>query len=153
MRKTETKAIDGITLTVQQLPAMRALKLMHRLARSVGPAMLRALSGVDLGTAQASPGGLMSRVKLDDVATGLQSALAAFSEADLEALVKELFETTMVDRGGQTMPLLPVFDDVFQGAPLTILKAVRFALEVNFGNFFAAFQGASLAMRAPKSET
>lgn len=144
MREAQSRTIDGITITVQQLPAMRAMKLAHRLGKSLGPGLLRGLSGVDLTKGAAA----VSSVDVGSLAPAVEAAFDRFSEEDLERLVRELFETATVQLDGRTAPMLPVFDATFQGKTSTVFKAIKFALEVNYQDFFGALLGAVGAGKA-----
>lgn len=131
MRESRSQDIDGLTFTVTQLPAMRSVLLLHKLAKAAGPGILKALGGG--GLLQQDVGGLSDAVA---------SAFDRFSGADLESLVRELFETTTVTLPeGRTAPLMPVFNEVLAGKPGTVLKALRFALSVNYSDFWGAALG------------
>lgn len=135
MRESQSKTIDGLTFTVGQLPAMRAVKLMHRLARAVGPAMLKSLAGANVASVKDIAN---LDLNLGDAADGVAMMFDKFTENDLEALIRELFETATVVHNGNTVPLMPVFDHVMQGRAGTVMKAVKFALEVNYQDFLGA---------------
>jgi hypothetical protein len=142
MRETKSQEIDGITFHVQQLPAMRAMKLMHKLVKAVGPAMLKAL-GEDPAAAKAG----LASMNVSALAEGASILFENFSDADLEALIRTLFETAFVTVDGQKMQLMPVFDDKLSGRPGTVLKGLKFALEVNYSDFFGEFLAGVGALR------
>jgi hypothetical protein len=127
MIEPREKEIDGIKFTVRQLPAMKALRMLNRLTRTVGPAV-----------ASLGAGGL-------DMAS-LPEALAKLgeklSDAELESITRELLADTTfqpVD-GGPGGELMKVFDQTLAGRPETTLKLLAFALEANFANFFGDLQ-------------
>ena len=146
MRKSQTKTIDGMTFTVQALPAMRQLRLK--------PRILDALAAPASKIAAAFGGSLASTdvAALGDALTALCQKL---TPAEYEALTRELLETTTVQHDGQTLPLMPVFDDVMCGRTLTVDKLLLFALEVNYGDFFAAGRAAFATARlvSPSKES
>jgi len=121
MQRTETRVFDDLAITVQQLPAMRAVKLSRRLIQIAAPAVtaLKDLS------ADASVLG-----------EAISNALAEFSEKDLEALIKDLLETATVEQEGKIAKVMPLFDELFRGKVFTLYKVLAFALEVNFADFF-----------------
>ena len=146
-RAQKEKTIDGLTFTVQQLPAMRALKLMHKLAKTIGPAMLKALSGAPSTGAPIKVG----NINVAELADGVALLFDRLSEADVESIMRELFETTMVTENGQTFQLMPVFDNVLAGKMSTLFKAVQFALEVNYRDFLPALLASAQAVQAAPS--
>lgn len=131
-RKSESKAFDDLEVTVQQLPATRAMRLSRRLAKVAAPA-ISALQGLAKGSVLDADVGVIGKA--------LAEALEQFSEADLDSLIKELLETATVKIAGKTAPLLPVLDDVLAGRTFTLYKILAFALAVNFADFFEALRG------------
>ncbi len=138
-RKSESKGIDGIEFTVTQLPAMRSMKLMHKLARALGPAMAKA----------AGAGTQLGQQDIASFGEAAQAAFDRFSAEDLEALIKELFETATMTLDGNTVPIMPVFNDALAGKPGTILKALQFALEVNYSDFLGGLLASVGALKGP----
>lgn len=136
MRTSTTKTIDGVTVTVQQLPGMRGVRMLHRLTKAVGPALAASLVGFksvkslkDLGNADvgAIVGGLGDAV---------QKLFDNLTEAELEQLITDLLEGALVELEGQTIPLTrPIFDKVMTGRAHVALGFTVFAIEVNYGNF------------------
>lgn len=145
-RASRSRMIDGLTFTVQQLPATRGLLLFHKLLRCVGPSILRSL-----GTGKLSLD--LKSLNLASVGDALERVLEKFSAEDLDAMRRDLFETATVTEGAQTLPLAQVFEEAMAGRPFTTLKALQFALEVNFESFFGVLQGAVAAQEASQSKT
>lgn len=131
-RATQSQDIDGTMFAVSQLPAMRSMRLMHRLAKAVGPALLKAAGGKAVS---------LKELDLSNAGEAAQMLFETFSENDFETLIRELLESATVEHEGRTIPLMPVFDVVMAGKPGTILKLLKFALEVNYGSFFGGFLG------------
>lgn len=135
MRKQQTKTIDGMTFTVQQLPAMRAQRLKPRIVSILaGPA---AKIGTVLGGARR-----LEDLDLGALAGAFDALAGKLSPDEYEAVTRELLETTLVQQGPNLIPLLPVFDDIMAGRTLTVDKLLLFAVEVNYGDFFDALRGA-----------
>jgi hypothetical protein len=113
----QIKVIDGVTFQVQQLPAMRATKLLVRLGKILGPAA----------------------VAVDDVALGIQKLFDGLDPELLEDLIKSLFDGVQVAdpeiTKGKLTPVMPVFDLLFMGRMGLLFQALKFALEVNYGSF------------------
>ena len=137
MLKIESRFFEGVgDVSVQQLPAMRAVKLSRRLIQVAAPAVA-ALKDL---TADASV--------LGDAIAG---ALAEFSEKDLEALIKDLLETATVEQDGKLAKVMPLFDSLFGGKIFTLYKVLAFALEVNFADFFEPLRALNVKSDAEES--
>lgn len=130
MRESKSKDIDGLLLTVQQLPAMRSTLLMHKLGKAVGPALAKMVSGKGVTS--------LADMDLGGIADGVQMLFDRFSADDLSSLMKELFESSTLEVNGNTFPMMKVFDNEFAGKPGAVLTAIQFALEVNYGDFLGA---------------
>src|SRR6185295_19587028 len=140
MREIDSREIDGVTFRVQQLPVKRAIKLMHKLARAGVPALLKAVGGSDLKKLSLSDLDLSS---LGDAATML---FDRFSEQDLDQVMQELLEGATLEFEGKELPALKSLDVALRGKPLTLMKGLGFALEVNFGDFLPALLAAGGAL-------
>lgn len=154
MRESKTKEIDGLIFTVQQMPVKRSIKLMHRLARAGLPALLKAVGPAKLeGMGDGGLKGLLESLDLSSFGDAATMLFDKFHEADLDHAMAELFEGSTVESGGNLLPVLKAFD-VSITQPGTVLKALGFALEVNYGDFSGAFLAAAgtlEAKAAPKS--
>src|SRR4029077_4459958 len=64
MLEPQTREIDGLSLTVTQLPAMRALKLLHKILKAVAPAGAKAASGGSLSLKTLSLNSLADAAEL-----------------------------------------------------------------------------------------
>lgn len=137
MQTKQSKTIDGLVFTVQMLPAMRATLMVVRLGKLLGVPLLKSLSGVQAGGKGAS----LKNLDVGQLAQGVDELFGRLSEAEVEELFKIFFETALVKKEGKEFPLLPNFDSALMGKPFTAFKALKFALEVNFGDFFAALPG------------
>src|SRR5579859_3153297 len=124
MIEPRTKEINGVAFTVRQLPAMRALRMLNRLARTIGPAM-------------ASLGASGGTFDFESLATALAKLGDKLTDQELEGITRELLEGTTFQPsdGSPGGALLPQFDVALQGKPDVTLKLLAFALEANYGNF------------------
>lgn len=127
MRETGEKMIQTVNgerlVVVQQLPAMKAFKLLARLGRSVGPALALFAKGDD------------------GIEQGVRILFERVTPEELEGVTRELLAGAQIempgdDGGPVRVDLLKVFDREFQGEMGSILAVVVHALSVNYANFF-----------------
>ena len=134
MRTRERKTLSEspeVQIEVQQLDAMRSLRLLHRLTKIVAPAVARMSGGKSL-------------MEMDVGALGgaADALFANFSEQDLEEITKTLLADSVVRADSREIPCYPVgFNLAFDGHPDLLLKALLFALEVNYKDLFASARG------------
>lgn len=135
--KTEARDIDGLHVTCSQLPAMRSYSVFTRLGKVLGPA-IGALANATIE----------ENVKDTDVKE-LAPAMAALLQglADDESLVYPLLATVSVKKDGMDILLTDEanINLAFEGKFKALLLTLKFALEVNYADFFgdglAALQG------------
>lgn len=137
--KRETRAIDGLDFTVVQHGARRSLRLDARIMRQLGPGLADMLTG--------------ARVSRDDLAAmvrGLVPLFGNLTDDDADALVSEIlaFTSVVVDGCNLEMSKPAHFEQAFSGRRMTLWKAVGFALEVNYRDFFDAAMTAVASIRA-----
>ena len=146
MRKSESRQIGEYKFTVQQMPAMRATRLLHRISKAVGPALAKAMGGAEGGASFAD-------LDVSQLAPALELLFDRLSEDDLDQIVRELLETSTVElqgrQGRTTKPLLPLIDELLEVQD--VLNVARFALEVNFKGFFGALVKSGGALAALRS--
>ena len=128
--KTETRIIDGMEITVQQLPARKGFALMGQLMGIAAPAFQKA-EGLSMN---------------DGVAALLPALGAAFEKLTpkkLDDVMAQLFATATVvcdtDNGKRQYELNRPehIDEAFAGKLKAMFSALKFAAEVNFADFFA----------------
>jgi len=127
MRETGEKRIKTtlgeVVVHVQQLPAMKAFRLLSRLGRDLGPALALFAKG-DAGIEQ-----------------GVRLLFEAVTPEELEAVTRELLQGAQLELqtadGRKLVDLLTVFDSEFRGEMGAILQVLVHAVTVNYGNFFA----------------
>lgn len=146
MIETKTKTIDGLLFTSTQLPPLRAYPLAARVAGILLPALNKL------------PSDLVAESKADDFLSqdfgklipALEPLLEALAKKENEDLPQKLLAGTTVqvpdDSGEMTVRSLvtpEAINAAFQGRGLTMIKAMWFAVEVNFRDFFGgALNGA-----------
>jgi len=144
MRQSETREIDGMKFTVQQMGGKQAGRLFVRLSSYLFPAISQAAGALDKLDLKAGLSG--AEVDVGAVGRGLSAAAKTLferlTEDEYESLLQQLLETALVrsPKGGD-VPLWPVFDDMTAGKVLTQVKLVAFALEVNYRDFLPALGG------------
>lgn len=126
-QKTEKKTIDGLEFTTTQLPAMKGLALGTRLGRALGPALAKA-------------SGLAGTQDVAELAPAIAALFSTLDGAEAQALTKDILISTQVEMEGKLISLnsTEMIDHVFTGRLGALLQALRFALEVNFSDFFTA---------------
>lgn len=149
MQEPKSKTLNGYVITVAPLPGWQSLETLQTLAKMIGPAL-----GKLGGAAAASIGNETDaeRKALEGVTASLMAALVALQPGELQAVGKALLGNTMVltpkAAAGEDVAILRVFDTEFAGQTLLILKILVFAIEVNYGDFFAALRPALAAIGA-----
>lgn len=138
MRESNTREIDGVTFTVQQMPVKRSLKLLHRLARAGVPALLKAIGTADLKSIKT-----IGDLDLSNMGDAAAMLFDKFSAEDLDHVMSELLESSTLMHEGKELPTIKALDIALRGRPMTLFKALAFALEVNYGDFSAAFLDAA----------
>jgi hypothetical protein len=140
VQTSQTKTIGGRDYTVSQLPAMKAVKVLHRIGKALGPALARAFAA--LGGKNAGANLLeidLSGIDAGEFAEAIAGLFRDLPEAELEKLIRDLLETcTVTDEEGKTGLLMKTFDVSMQGRMQDLFALLAFAFEVNFGNFSAA---------------
>lgn len=149
----ETREIDGITFTVTQMPAMKAVTLLTFIGKRLGPALARAVS-----SAQQALGANMTQEDVVVVAEGVGGLLNALEESDAERLLRDMvFDKTVMQFDGKGAHVKrDTFDALFQGKVGTVYKLIAFAFEVNYADFLDALRTkvrASVLMKKASSST
>jgi hypothetical protein len=141
MREPQDKSIEGLLVSVQPLPAMRALKLGHKIGKAAFPALAKAL---------ADGGGF----KMESLAEGAEMLFDRLSEEDLVTITKQLLEMAWItDTDGNKRPAQGYVDLELAGRVSTLVKIIGFALEVNYGDFLAVLKSARAKVEASVSKS
>lgn len=132
--KTSTRSIDGMDVSVTQLPARKGLKLAGKLGRIIAP-VLSHINGVSLDS------------DLTALAPALTALFSNLEDRDYDTLLLEILCMTAVVTQGHRHELtsLEKIDFVFGGDMPKLVKVCAYALEVNFGDFIAGGLSASSA--------
>lgn len=139
MIATQERTIDGMKFTVTQLPAMKGLRTLNRIGRVLGPAFAK--------VAGASGSGNVTDMDLSKLGDAVEALFERLTDDELEQLTRELLAQATCD--GKL--LMPQFDLILAGKVDVILQLLRFAFEVNYGNFFAGLAGMVAAGQAKPS--
>ena len=136
-RVAEEIELGEHTYTVQQLPARPALKLFNKLARVATPALGKLMAG---GATKIS--------ELDTASLGaaLEALFERLTPEQQDQMTEELLQTALVDGA----PLWPQFNVHFQGRIAEVFQLLRFALKVNFGDFFKGLLAAAGSLSPKK---
>lgn len=124
------------TFEVTQLTVLRATKMLTRLGRLLGPSLKDMKGGTDAEALK-----MLGAAAIGDL-------LARLEETEVERLLLDLLETTTVDGA----PVKKQLDLLFAGSLVEMFKLAAFALQVNFGDFFAALADLTRAKPASASK-
>lgn len=123
MIQTIEKNIDENIYTITQIPARRALKILTRLVKLLGPALAELV--------------LANQKENENADSCIPKAVAllasSLDENDFENLVMSLLEGIRKD-GMELKPA--IFDMEFAGKFNTLLKLLKEILQFNYGDFF-----------------
>jgi len=134
--KTEPFEINGVTIEITQLGYFRSQRLLTRLLKLAGPALL------SIATVAADSGGkaalaALAETDVKDLVPVLAGLFDRMEPETVEAITKELLSTATV-RGEKRLPLLDVIDAVLGGDFWGVVALQVFAIKVHFGNFSSA---------------
>jgi hypothetical protein len=141
MRKSETKEIDGLKITVSQLPPRKGFKLAAKLFKFAAPALAAMQPDKEVDVEQLKP--------------ALMGMLQALDDDELDNIMSALFNTAYVIREIDGKPCKFELNDgakidaAFEGALPAMFQSLMFAIEVNFGDFF---DGSAPPTEAPSSK-
>jgi hypothetical protein len=141
------KTIGGHTYRVSQLGAKSGRIMLLRLIKLVGSGAAAGISSLGSGAAKSIED-LIARGSGD----AINELLHRLDEGEVSSILDELAKHTsvvIVEGKESREPLLSdVFDIHFAGAYDEMLAWARFALEVNFGSFFAGSSGFGSAIKS-----
>jgi hypothetical protein len=132
-RKEKTETIDGLKITTVQHPAVAGALMWARILPLVAPALRNLPEGFKFRDVEA-----MGAAKLVPAIVAVCERLQGDK---LESLMLELFQhtTAIFKRGGKAVNVSladrDMIDEVFDGRVGTLVKAMKFAIGVNFASF------------------
>lgn len=135
-RDTQFKEISGDKYVCQMMPATLANKTLITLVEIVGRPAATILA--DAFTAKKDIGDLDVQELLN---VAMQAVFERFDGDRGDAIVKAVLEGVLVEGKG---PVNECFDDHFRGRILTLYKVFRWAIEVNYKDFFDAVRSSAL---------
>lgn len=134
MKQEVTKTIDGVKYTFYQFNPRLGMKVLVKLAKIFGePLGMIGESVISKGFKNV----LASEVKELPVSKMVNSLVTRLDDSEVTELIDNLCDNIICD--GKN--LKEIFDVHFQGEYLRLFKVVKAALEVQYGNFFAAILG------------
>lgn len=132
MKQPQSVVIDGTTFSVSPLLTSQGLVVMSRIMKLLGPTAAGALKN--------GGEGLDSQIDLSGALNALADRMDETLVLDtIKKLVNE--STTQVSTPDGTGMLKLNFELQFQGEFVTLMKVVKLAFEVNYGDFFGVLQG------------
>lgn len=142
MIETKEREIGGHTISVTQLPAKRAMKLLRRVLKVLAPALGDA-AGPALAATKAEGIRGLAGMDLSNLGGALQRLFEQLDDASLDAIVFDRDGGALATARIDGRELLPVLDAVIGANLLLLGKIVAFALEVHFGSFFDGLRAGS----------
>jgi hypothetical protein len=139
MLRTDSRTINGARYQSTTLPARKAVRLGTRVLALVLPAFGEVGQAFEGLTTLADIGSKLGSGFLGKAAMALATQLHREDVVDL--ILEILKDTVRIDpekKERQQVADGPVFDAVYAGNLGELVGAVRFALEVNVGDFLAA---------------
>jgi hypothetical protein len=118
MRKEKESTINGIKFKITQLGFADGMELLTTLGRIIGPA-------------------ISDSKKVTSPAVMIGDIISRLSYPEIAAITDKLAKTTRIEREPGRWPTLEPEVDLAGNYDLTI-RWLRFALEVNYGDFFVA---------------
>lgn len=143
-KQTQRTSIEfsdrSVEVEITQLPGRRAILLLARLGRMLGPS-IGSMAGKEM--------------RPENMGALIGGVLQSLNDADFDAISKELLESARADLAGNgsMVPVLPALNgQYFIGEPAAILAMLAFALKVNFGSFGKGLQSIGAAWQAAESK-
>jgi hypothetical protein len=132
--QSQTRQCGEYEYEVTPLPAGKALQVLRRLGKSVGPAIAK------IGEMDAKS------LDLGKLGEALEELLTTLSDDDVAFINKTFASATTIVKGDARPELGSQFDLHFQGALGEWFEWLKFSLEVNYGPLVSAL-GASVGGR------
>lgn len=137
MQETKETSIDGFDVRVTQHRARRAAVLLSKVGRVIAPGLAR------IGGASLS--GDIKDADLSDLGPAVSALFESLGDDSVDSLLCEILSqaTIVMPDDGGTSRLFDLskpdqIDAAFTGRLPLMFKVAKYALEVNFGSFFAA---------------
>jgi len=152
MMETKNTTIEGFDVRCTQHRARAAAKLLAKVGRVVAPGLSK------LGKLAA--GGDIKDADLEDLSPAVSALFEALTDDQLDRLMGEILAhttITMPDSSGQMrvfdLSQGVMVDEAFTGRLSLMFAVMKFALEANFGSFFAASGVLAAVARAAESQS
>lgn len=129
---TQTREIDGVEYSLKPLTGRRCTRMWYKLSAILASTTGELFeNGLDVESLEEAD---------IDLSAAVEKLLVLLPENEFEAVRKELFSSLVGRTDGKQIQLGQdvVFDAHMGGKVFTVLKIMRFALEVNFGDFLSA---------------
>jgi len=132
--KVEQRTIDGVGYTCTQMPGMRSVRVSARLIKYLGEPVVRMLAGATQWKAGTTAADIM--MSLADICPNVEEDMVVMSIGDL---FKGCLTADNIVGQEVAGDVWEHFDMHFAGRMMHLYKVVRFAMEVNFHDFFDVF--------------
>ncbi len=130
------KSFGDLAIELAPLTGLKCLRAFHRLGKCFLPSIVKAIGAIGADTKVASVD--VGNIEVGKLGEALESLFLNCSEEDLAFFAKEFLYGGIANHS----PIEKVFDVVFQGKTLTLLKVLVWAVvEVHYADFFADLPG------------
>lgn len=130
MLNSQTKTIDGVEYSCQELPPKKALLLKYRLLKFVGKSFRKLVTTLDIDKLKGSEETKLAKENLTEAAQILGDFFEKLEPEQAVTLLEEIVTQAKID--GRNLNL----DMDFQGNWDTAYKVAFFVLSVNFSKYF-----------------
>lgn len=137
MRKPHEKEIDGVHYLMYEMNPFKSSALLTRLIKLLGKPVASMISGIDKKEGQSL---LESNFDEKLIGTAVEELSTRLNEKEVDKLMKDLLSKDLITYKTEEMEehkkILNVESHFGKFGLLHLFKVVKFALEVNFGDFF-----------------
>jgi hypothetical protein len=132
-KELQKRDIDGHTYEFQQYGAKESLKTLIRLSKICGDPIAKAFGAID----QSDSTPLLERkINLTAISGAIEALTASMDENETTDLIEKLTSDRVLCDGKKI-----VFDSHYENRLDHLFRVLYAALEVQYGNFFAAIAG------------
>lgn len=151
MIQTREKEIGGHVISVTQLPARRAAKLLRRVTKVLAPAMGEAAGPMLSAAKERGMAGVMG-ADVSKLGGAFQRLFEQLDDDALDAIVFDRENGALSTARYDGKELLPLLDVVIGADLVTLGRIVAFAMEVHFASFFDALRAADAARKSAEAQ-
>jgi hypothetical protein len=137
MRETQERTIDDITYRVRQLPVKEAENVLIDLLKLLGPSAAASVGEMDLSGGLAAFGD--KPLSAGVLVSGIRELADRLDKETYHRVCDTLAKVTDVQRGDKWPQLSGIADELWRGRIQHKWKWLKFALEVQYADFFGGW--------------